>query len=86
MIPSDVLQTIKTLIDLGASGLLALAVIALYRGWVLPKTTVDQITQPLRDRVTELVVDRDEWRVLAQDAGRRLEHIGDLLDMIVKAK
>jgi DNA-binding GntR family transcriptional regulator len=72
--------------------LIVFAVIAVWRGWLVPKTTVDRLDQAVarveavqEKRLAESVARETEWRSawVAAEHARRLqaEQIGDLLEL-----
>jgi hypothetical protein len=53
------------------SGLALLNVIALLRGWIIPKATHIRELKILQDRITDVTEERNEWR----DTARTFENV-----------
>lgn len=71
--------------DLGAGALVVLAVIALFRGWLVPRSHVDDLRADRDARFSELIKERDDWKTAYFDSeksrGVLAEQVGEFTEL-----
>ena len=75
---------LKSVIDLGLTGFLLIALWAFATGRVVPRSTLTESKAEDAEDKEEIRKDRDEWKALAQGAVARLDKIADLLETLLR--
>ena len=70
----DILSQVPWGGDIGPSGLLAIAVLAIIQGWLVPRRTYDALAQ-----------DRDYWRDAAMENARQVAELTEVSKAAVAA-
>ncbi|WIM97711.1 hypothetical protein ACTOB_001259 [Actinoplanes oblitus] len=68
--------------NLGAGSLLALVILGILRGWLVPKKSVDQLLTVQDQRLAEATARGDEWKAAATAAAERNAELVDQLDQL----
>ena len=67
-----------------AVGMAVFNLMAVVRGWLIPKATHDLQIKILTDRLSEVITEKNEWKTGAQSwevvARKALDQVGDLVD------
>lgn len=68
--------------NLGAGSLLALFVLAVLRGWLVPRKSVDQMLAVKEERIVQAEKRGDEWKAAYEAATARADQLADQNDQL----
>lgn len=58
-------------------GIVTLAILSIFRGWLIPVSRHDREIQLLESRISDLLAERDTWREVAREAEKVTQQVRD---------